>query len=389
MSSYFVRIQGRVLGPLATEKLLELKNNGQLHKFHEISVDQVKWYPASQFADLFPAGAAAPATKAPAVEPEDDEQPLPVQLPRREVRRSKSKAPWLVPAGIMLILVTGVVVGVRMWPDRNAAKPNEGPVRANSEEDLSNAVGLVACGIEFTGQRGNRWVGDTSSGTCFVVSGNGHLLTNRHVIEEVADLRRSQQFKRFLGTNVLEAEPKIWVYLNKQRHEARILHVDDDYDLGILQISTSTPTYFDLSSAEKIPRQTRIAAYGFPGVVRGRLTDDEIGREIERKGRWSDSARTIDFYYKARDLEFSSSSGTISRMLNEEVGRTSVERRAWIEHTATINPGNSGGPLVGENGTVVGINTLGGPSGTGIYWSLSLPQLRSRIQQHVPNANWK
>ncbi len=124
-------------------------------------------------------------------------------------------------------------------------------------------------------------------------------------------------------------------------------------------------------------------------MARTPLTEDELIRDFGARKPGSDKPKTIDYYFKPRDLEYSSSSGTVSRSVNEEVGRIGLDRRLWIEHNATINPGNSGGPLLDEEGTVVGINTLGGPKGTGIFWSLSLRQLKDEIHRYSPNTIWK
>ena len=63
--------------------------------------------------------------------------------------------------------------------------------------------------------------------------------------------------------------------------------------------------------------------------------------------------------------------------------------RRWIQHDATIHKGNSGRPLLAEDGTAVGINTLKHTSAAGVQWSLSLPQLRAVIDRHAPGAVWK
>jgi serine protease Do len=70
-------------------------------------------------------------------------------------------------------------------------------------------------------------------------------------------------------------------------------------------------------------------------------------------------------------------------MSTESAGRT------WIQHNADINPGNSGGPLSTTEGVVLGINTLRHEGASGVFYSLSLPQLREEITKHAPNAVWR
>lgn len=50
---YYVRFKGRVLGPLAREKALELVNRGQITRQHELSPDGIEWKLAKEFPEFF------------------------------------------------------------------------------------------------------------------------------------------------------------------------------------------------------------------------------------------------------------------------------------------------------------------------------------------------
>ena len=50
---YYVRFKGRILGPLALDKTLELVNRGQITRQHELSPDGVTWKLAREFPSLF------------------------------------------------------------------------------------------------------------------------------------------------------------------------------------------------------------------------------------------------------------------------------------------------------------------------------------------------
>jgi len=52
--NYFIRIQGKTFGPLGLHEMLQLKQRGKLKPFHEVSLNQVDWASASEFAELFP-----------------------------------------------------------------------------------------------------------------------------------------------------------------------------------------------------------------------------------------------------------------------------------------------------------------------------------------------
>lgn len=51
---YYLRIQGKTFGPLNQPEMLQLKQKGRLKPFHDVSTDQVDWFSASTYAELFP-----------------------------------------------------------------------------------------------------------------------------------------------------------------------------------------------------------------------------------------------------------------------------------------------------------------------------------------------
>jgi S1-C subfamily serine protease len=94
--------------------------------------------------------------------------------------------------------------------------------------------------------------------------------------------------------------------------------------------------------------------------------------------------KTVERQFKLRDFEFAMTDGTISRLATEE-----GNDRKWIQHTANINPGNSGGPLLTDDATVIGINTLRIKDASGVFYSLASPQLRTEIEKRVALAEWR
>lgn len=63
--SLYVRIRGRVHGPLDLEKLKALARKGQLSRIHEISSDQQAWQPAGSMPELFQFDAPSVPTSVP------------------------------------------------------------------------------------------------------------------------------------------------------------------------------------------------------------------------------------------------------------------------------------------------------------------------------------
>ena len=73
----FVRVRGKVLGPLTLAQLRALRDRGQLRRFHEVSADRLTWAPASTLTALFPPepGAAAELAAIPTVLPAEPSAP--------------------------------------------------------------------------------------------------------------------------------------------------------------------------------------------------------------------------------------------------------------------------------------------------------------------------
>ncbi len=62
-SRYYLRIRGRVTGPVEYDQLMKMVSRGQVTPLHEISTDQLAWKPASQVEGLLPAKTPRPTPK--------------------------------------------------------------------------------------------------------------------------------------------------------------------------------------------------------------------------------------------------------------------------------------------------------------------------------------
>mgnify|MGYP001345613465 CR=1 FL=1 len=81
-----------------------------------------------------------------------------------------------------------------------------------------------------------RYPGATGSG--FLVTADGYVLTNKHVIEDIDNLGRAKTLlsnaKERLGLETLE--PTVWVFFGKDSvHAAEIVHVSDEFDFAVLK----------------------------------------------------------------------------------------------------------------------------------------------------------
>ncbi len=136
-------------------------------------------------------------------------------------------------------------------------------------------------------------------GTGFVVSEDGYLLTNHHVVADADE---------------------VTVQLGDEEYDAQIVGSDPQTDLAVLKIDADNLVPVRLGDSDALHVGQWVVAVGNP-----------FG------------------------LESSITSGIVSAKGRSRVGLAEYED--FIQTDAAINPGNSGGPLVNLRGEVVGINT--------------------------------
>ena len=147
------------------------------------------------------------------------------------------------------------------------------------------------------------------SGTGFVISSDGYVITNSHVINNV----------KTEGTITLR-------FYNDISYNAKIIGYDDDSDLALLKI---------------IQKSENIVQDVFSFVTFGKRP--ELGENTIAIG-------------SPLNLSFSITRGIVSALDRFIPNLPSYV--PYIQTDASINPGNSGGPLFNEDGEVIGINTL-------------------------------
>ena len=159
-----------------------------------------------------------------------------------------------------------------------------------------------------------------SLGSGVIVSREGYILTNDHVVEGVSDIQ---------------------VTLSDGRTTAgKIVGTDPDTDLAVVRISTAGLTPITFGQSESLRVGDVVLAIGDPFSVGQTVTMgivSAVGREINSANPFG----------------------------------------SFIQTDAAINPGNSGGALVDVNGNLIGINTLifsrsGGYQGIGFAIPVSL-----------------
>ncbi|MGQ9925686.1 MAG: S1C family serine protease [Chloroflexaceae bacterium] len=139
------------------------------------------------------------------------------------------------------------------------------------------------------------------SGSGVIISEQGHIVTNNHVVENATGLR------------VLFADGTL--------QEARLIGTDPLNDIAVIRVQGAVPGVASIGDSTKLQPGETVLAIGSPlGNFRNTVT-----------------------------------AGVVSA-LNRSLPGTSLE--GLIQTDAAINSGNSGGPLINLAGEVVGINTL-------------------------------
>ena len=161
----------------------------------------------------------------------------------------------------------------------------------------------------------------SASGSGVIVSEDGYILTNNHVVNSSST---SSFYQLSDATSI-----KVSLYNDSTPYEAKIVGTDELTDLAVIKIEKSGLIPAELGSSDSVEVGAFAMAIGTP-----------LG------------------------LESSVTTGIVSAT-NREITDSDGKKYILIQTDAAINSGNSGGALVNSYGQVVGINTLKA-SGSGI-----------------------
>ncbi|MDB5873232.1 MAG: degQ [Ramlibacter sp.] len=188
----------------------------------------------------------------------------------------------------------------------------------------------------FFGEQGSAPQAGLGSGV--IISPDGYLLTNNHVIE---------------GADEIEV-----VLNDSRRSSAKVVGTDPDTDLAILKISLDRLPVITLGNSDGLQVGDQVLAIGNPFGVGQTVT-----------------------------------SGIVSALGRNQLGINTFEN--FIQTDAAINPGNSGGALVDGYGQLMGINTAiysrsGGSMGIGFAIPVSTAKLvlEGIVKDGVVRRGW-
>ena len=175
----------------------------------------------------------------------------------------------------------------------------------------------------FFGDRSDMQQQQTGLGSGVIVSPDGYVLTNNHVVE---------------GADAIEV-----VLQDARRTTAQVIGTDPESDLAVLKLTLDKLPVMTLGNSDALQVGDQVLAIGNPFGVGQTVT-----------------------------------SGIVSALGRNQLGINTFEN--FIQTDAAINPGNSGGALVDVNGNLLGINTAiysrsGGSMGIGFAIPVSTARL--------------
>ncbi len=187
-------------------------------------------------------------------------------------------------------------------------------------------------------------------GSGFIVSQDGYILTNNHVVEDADDIR---------------------VYLTDGRYfTAEVVGADPTTDVAVIKINEDGLPSMSLGSAKDLRVGEWILAIGNPGIGGA---PDQLDYTV--------TAGIVSA--KGRPLSLIRSELQQNPEFGADLAGYAIED--FIQTDAVINRGNSGGPMVNLRGQVVGINSaIISPTGTYAGYGFAIPvDLASRVMEDL------
>ena len=161
-----------------------------------------------------------------------------------------------------------------------------------------------------------------ASGSGVIVSSDGYIVTNNHVVDH--------------------ADALIVTLNDKNDYKAKVIGTDPSSDLAVLKIEGKNFSHLDFANSDDVRVGQWILAIGYPLNLETTVTSGIVSA-------------------KARNIG-----------INDQNSNSPIE--SFIQTDAAVNPGNSGGALVNTNGDLIGINSaIASPTGSFAGYSYAIP----------------
>jgi S1-C subfamily serine protease len=256
--------------------------------------------------------------------------------PATPVRNKKLSSPWLKIAVIAFVAaLVGGTVGAQLadGDDGGTNTSLSGSVSSSEASNASATPGAIRSVLDrvqpaVVSIRGGGPVG-SETGTGMIISADGEILTNAHVVSGVQDLQVTLNGEREpRSATLVGADPTI---------DSAIIRLDDASDLPSVQLGESSSIQV---GDQVVAIGNALALAGGPTVTTGIVS--------------------------ARDRSIENLDGL-------------------IQTDAAINPGNSGGPLVNMAGEVIGMNTAVIRGNTGEFQNIGFALGIDIVKPAIPD----
>ncbi len=178
---------------------------------------------------------------------------------------------------------------------------------------------------QFFGGRSGVIPEQRASGSGVIISDNGFIVTNNHVVQQADEI-----------TVTLS---------NKKTYKAKVVGSDPAYDLAVIKIEAAALPYLLYGNSDDVKIGQWVLAIGYPLNLETTVTAGIISA-------------------KARSLGLN----------RDRDGKADNAVESYIQTDAAVNSGNSGGALVNTDGKLIGINSaIASPTGYYSGYSYAIP----------------
>lgn len=171
------------------------------------------------------------------------------------------------------------------------------------------------------GQRQYYVPGQVGSGSGVVISPDGYIITNNHV--------------------VAGADEVTVTFNNRYTTKAKVLSTDAATDIAVLKVNEKNLAYMEFGNSDDVHLGQWVLAVGYPLTLDATVTAGIVSAKSRSLGLNKNNQHAVESY---------------------------------IQTDAAVNPGNSGGALVNTNGQLIGINAaIASPTGSYAGYSYAIP----------------
>jgi len=175
------------------------------------------------------------------------------------------------------------------------------------------------------GGRQQRMYPQMASGSGVVISDDGYIVTNNHVVAGADEVSVTMS--------------------NRKTYTAKVIGADPSYDLAVIKVNTTNLPFMLFGNSDDVKIGQWALAIGYPLNLETTVTAGII-----------------------------SAKGRALGLNKDKTGNRAMAVESFIQTDAAVNQGNSGGALINTNGQLIGINSaIASPTGFYSGYSYAIP----------------